>query len=85
MAFAREATSGQQVAARQLWARRVERRCNPALRQSVGDLKAHRADLLNQLGELRAEDGLKVLQGIAEVDQDIWRLVRTATLAGEAT
>lgn len=85
MALAREATDGEQVLARPVWTRRFERRRNLALRKSVGDLKIHRAELMNQLGQLRAESGLNVLQDIAQVDQDIWRLMRDARLAGRAT
>ena len=78
-----EATpAAEQVVVRHVRARPFERRRRPELRQSVGDLKTHRADLLNQLGGLRAEDGLKILQEITRVDQDIWRLVKGARLGG---
>ena len=71
-------TAEEQVVVQQVRARRFERRRRPELRQTVGDLQAHRADLLQQLGELRAEDGSKVLREIGRVDQDIWQLVSGA-------
>jgi hypothetical protein len=78
MAFAREKAAGEHLVASRVWARRFERRCDPGLRRSVDDLKAHRADLLGQLGELRADASVKILHEIVRVDQDIWRLIRGA-------